>query len=206
MPKVGEKHPNHWSRGPNRDAIIAKMRDGRCARPFLPEEMKRKISASLAGRTPKNLEQIQAIRRGTRRVLECAGCHQPFYPANYQNTAQYCSRECRKKYYVYPWTGKPQPNRRGANHHNWRGGITPENMLIRNSIETKNWRRAVFDRDDYTCQQCGKRGGHLHAHHIKPFAQYPELRFDVANGTTLCVPCHRQTDSYSRPKMKAAAT
>lgn len=81
--------------------------------------------------------------------------------------------------------------RRGTLANNWRGGITPENAKIRASDETKAWRIAVFERDDYTCQVCGDRGGNKHADHIKPFALFPELRFDVSNGRTLCIPCHR---------------
>jgi len=75
----------------------------------------------------------------------------------------------------------------------WKGGITPINQLIRTSAEFKIWRNSVFERDDYTCQQCEKRGGDLNAHHIKSFADYPEQRFDVENGMTLCVKCHRKT-------------
>ena len=69
----------------------------------------------------------------------------------------------------------------------------PENekMAIRNSMEYRDWRKAVYERDGYTCQICGKRGGNLNAHHIKHFAQYPELRMDITNGITLCYDCHR---------------
>ena len=85
---------------------------------------------------------------------------------------------------------------RGQNHHAWKGGITPINTKIRSSREYADWRVAVFQRDDYTCQECGSRGVTLHADHIKPFAYYPELRLVIANGRTLCVPCHKKTDTY----------
>lgn len=65
-----------------------------------------------------------------------------------------------------------------------------ENMRIRNSLEYRNWRDAVFKRDRYTCRVCGQHGGKLNAHHIKHFAQYPELRLEVMNGITLCYDCH----------------
>lgn len=88
---------------------------------------------------------------------------------------------------------------------NWKGGITPINVRIRNSKEYKVWRLNVFERDNYTCIICGYNKGHiLQADHIKPFAYYPELRFDVSNGRTLCKPCHEKTDTYlsksARPK------
>jgi HNH endonuclease/NUMOD3 motif len=87
--------------------------------------------------------------------------------------------------------------RRGENATNWRGGITPKNLIIRHSLEYKLWRQAVFERDSYTCVLCGdNRGGNLQADHIKPFALYPELRLAIDNGRTLCIPCHKLTPSY----------
>jgi len=79
----------------------------------------------------------------------------------------------------------------GANNPNWKGGITPEIQIARNLTAYKRWRTAVFDRDNYTCRRCGDdRGGNLHAHHIKKFADFPELRYEVYNGETLCFDCH----------------
>lgn len=78
----------------------------------------------------------------------------------------------------------------GERNPNWKGGITPENSRIRHSVEYKEWRKKVFERDDYTCQCCGKRGGTLHAHHKQPFCSNKELRLDVENGITLCDKCH----------------
>jgi 5-methylcytosine-specific restriction endonuclease McrA len=90
---------------------------------------------------------------------------------------------------------------KGEKHYNWQGGKTAEAMRVRRSLETRLWREAVFSRDDYTCQECGIRSKsgvrvYLHAHHIKPFADYPELRFDVSNGVTLCKDCHEKTPKY----------
>lgn len=93
--------------------------------------------------------------------------------------------------------GKPRPSITGERSHLWRGGITSTNRQIRNSLAYKNWRRLVFERDGYTCQDCGQVGGRLNADHIKPFAYYPELRFDINNGRTLCEGCHRQTSTFA---------
>jgi hypothetical protein len=80
----------------------------------------------------------------------------------------------------------------GEKHCCWKGGITPINKKIRRSREYKTWRAAVFKRDNWVCGGCNVRGGILHPHHIKPFAAYPDLRFEVGNGKTLCVACHKK--------------
>lgn len=84
-----------------------------------------------------------------------------------------------------------------SNNHNWKGGITPANTKLRNSYEAREWRKFVFKRDDYTCQDCGERGGKLEANHIKRWAEYPELRFEPSNGETLCRDCHKEK-TYAR--------
>ena len=76
------------------------------------------------------------------------------------------------------------------------GTISSENEKARKTKQAKMWRVAVFERDNYTCQFCNERGGKLHADHIKRFADYPELRYELANGRTLCINCHKTTDTY----------
>lgn len=85
------------------------------------------------------------------------------------------------------WLGEKNPN--------WKGGITTENKKIRASDEYKEWRRQVFERDQYQCVNCGKKGN-LHADHIRPFATHKDIRLDINNGRTLCIPCHKATPSY----------
>lgn len=94
---------------------------------------------------------------------------------------------------------------KGEKSHLWKGGVTESHQLIRSSTEYKLWRKSVFERDDYTCIWCGAKNGGgrtviLQADHIKPFALYPELRFAIDNGRTLCRECHRTTETYGRPK------
>ena len=88
------------------------------------------------------------------------------------------------------WLGKERLNMKGKNNPNYKGGITPVNQKIRDSIETRLWREAVFARDNWTCQKYGTREGKLIAHHILNFAEYPELRFAIDNGIILSRKAH----------------
>lgn len=96
--------------------------------------------------------------------------------------------------------GKPNYKVRGANSNFWKGGVSKinrsERANIMGTLEYKNWRRAVFERDNFTCVWCNRKGIYLNADHIKPFAYFPELRFDISNGRTLCVDCHKKTPSW----------
>lgn len=105
-----------------------------------------------------------------------------------------------------PWSdGKHRVDMQGNKHWNWKGGITPQNIRLRGCLEYKLWRTAVFQRDNYTCMWCGARNGNgkkviLNADHIKPWCDYPELRFALDNGRTLCKPCHFKTYKYHGSK------
>lgn len=102
-----------------------------------------------------------------------------------------------------PWNkDKPYEQIRGDKHPNWKGGISPLNKIFRHSVEYKLWRKAVFVRDDYTCVLCTVRSSKgnpvvLNADHIKAFSLFPELRLELSNGRTLCVPCHKKTPNFA---------
>jgi hypothetical protein len=61
-----------------------------------------------------------------------------------------------------------------------------------NDKEYKKWRAQVYKRDNHQCLWigCGVRKK-LNAHHIKTWANFPGLRFDVNNGITLCHQHHK---------------
>lgn len=92
----------------------------------------------------------------------------------------------------------------GADHPNWRGGNHTERKKEMGRAEYRDWRSAVFTRDNFTCQECGVSGVYVEADHIKPWSLYPELRYSVSNGRTLCQPCHRKTDTWGRRALSKA--
>jgi hypothetical protein len=94
------------------------------------------------------------------------------------------------------WLGK-----RGKNTAHWKGGLDFIKN-IRNSLEYKLWRDSIFKKDNWTCWHCLKRGGTLCAHHILSFAEFPELRFAINNGITLCKECHKMIHKNNRYKLQ----
>lgn len=87
---------------------------------------------------------------------------------------------------------KPLFNMRGENHPRWSGGNASMNERLRRRIEYKLWRKAIFVRNNWTCQKCGEKGGKLNVHHLHNFADYPNLQTSIENGITLCKKCHRE--------------
>ncbi len=78
----------------------------------------------------------------------------------------------------------------GSKHWNWKGGVTSITDVIRNSVEYNTWRKEVYKRDYWTCKICDVKQRFPVAHHIKSFKHFPEDRFDIDNGVTLCRSCH----------------
>lgn len=109
---------------------------------------------------------------------------------------------------MIPWSkGKENPYVKGERNPSWKGGVTTENELIRRSGKMYAWRKAVFERDNYTCQECEIKSAKgvkafLHADHIQPFAYFPELRFELSNGRTLCSECHLKTPTWGERAKK----
>ena len=105
-----------------------------------------------------------------------------------------------------------RPFQRGSKHLFWNNGKTERlRDLVKGNKEYKDWRSKIFQRDKWTCTKCGICGGTLHAHHIVPFCSIIETNkisnlaeallcqdlWDINNGITLCVRCHKSTDNYA---------
>lgn len=114
--------------------------------------------------------------RLARKTLVCKFCRKEFTVVKPHYDRMFCSADCANKY---------------KDH-----GKSELADKIRHSKEYSLWRTAVYLRDGHTCQICGQKGGKLNADHIKSFAFYPELRFAIDNGRTLCERCHRATSNF----------
>lgn len=147
------------------------------------QETKRKIGEANRGRIRSEAIKLKMRKPNNRwssfRKSVCS-CGRNLPRGNRAGICWLCSRQ----------------KRSGVNHYNWKGGITPVNKKIRMSSEYKLWRKAVFERDNYTCQKCNVRGVYLEANHDLPFSLFPDLRFEVLNGETLCKSCHSLTPTY----------
>ncbi len=86
----------------------------------------------------------------------------------------FCSRVCWEEWHVR------------ENHVLYEGGQNE-----RMNPDYTVWRKQVLKRDGHHCRVCFTKED-LQAHHIKRFATYPEIRWEVSNGITLCKPCHKQ--------------
>lgn len=176
-------------------------------------------SARGSERRANHATAMKAKGRRSGKLVNCLMCETEFYAMPYaikKGWGKYCSRDCAAAAQRGVPSGRTPPNkgqpmsveqraklsaaatgRTGERSNAWKGGLTAEHTLIRSSSEGKAWTRAVLERDNFTCQECGVRGGPLVADHIKSFAYFPDLRFDLANGRTLCDPCHKLTPNYA---------
>lgn len=100
----------------------------------------------------------------------------------------------RKRSQSDTWRSSPH-FQRGTNHPRYTGGRR-KRAIEYSRYKYKVWRTTIYERDNYTCQDCGKRGGKLNAHHIKPWKQYPSLRYEISNGITLCWDCHKKAHGW----------
>lgn len=142
----------------------------------------------------KECVKKQPTTKMTKVCLFCKSEYQVYRSQVKHRGSLYCDRICRGKHKSLLQVGENNPS--------WRGGVSTENHRLRQSKAFKEWRKAVFERDDYTCQFCGVRGGYLEPDHIKPFAYFKEDRFDIDNGRTLCKPCHKTTETYGHKARK----
>ena len=157
-----------------------------------PTDLGEKISRSKKGSIPWNKGKKGIYTEDTIKKMSSAKKGQIIS----KETREKLSKSHMGKKHTEEFKSKMSERNKKEKNPSWKGGISEVNNTIRHSKEYKLWREAVFARDNYTCIWCGQCGGKLNADHIKPFTLYPELRFAIDNGRTLCVDCHKKTDTY----------
>ena len=87
----------------------------------------------------------------------------------------------------------------GTKNHSYNPNLTDEDRLRRRYYlgggSHRSWSKQTMERDNYTCQICNQHGGKLNAHHLNGWNAFPEQRFDLDNGVTLCTDCHKDFHS-----------
>jgi len=173
---------------------------------YIPsEETRKKISEAGKGRKQSeyNIQRIKETWTGRKHTEESKN---KMRLSKLGKKMKLCSLETRTKLSL---------GQRGEKGSNWKGGLTVLSYSIRNSFKMRQWRSDVFTRDDYTCQECGIRSGNgktvvLNADHINSFASIIsrnniknteeayvcEELWNINNGRTLCIDCHKKTDTY----------
>ena len=153
------------------------------------EETKKKISQTMKGRSPKNLQSLHKLPRNKEWCRKIGLGHKGMRHTD--KTREMISRTKRNP-------------------------LTPLYRAIRECYKYNDWRSSVFSRDNYTCQHCGKKRGEIHADHIKPFSFLSKKEkiktldealscyelWDTKNGRTLCINCHKKTDTWGFRKYK----
>ena len=161
-------------------------------------EQRKKISLCNTGRkqTSETISKRVEKLKGQKRSLE-ARKKMSLAQVGNQKAKGHVRTEEHKRKLRESVLGIKRPQISGAKNPAWKGGTSRNaNEIIRASLEYQIWRRAVFERDNYMCVWCKTTKSPFNADHIKPFALFPELRFAIDNGRTLCVPCHRTTDTW----------
>lgn len=141
---------------------------GRCGKAFKPDKrtIKKYNNDGLCGKCRSRIKYLENVDK-YRKVKSCPLCRKLILK---------CSKYCNSC------------SQLGNRNHQWKE-IT-QNARIYWSAEWRKWREEVLERDNYICQLCGETEGRLHAHHILPKRDYPELIYNVDNGITLCQDCH----------------
>ena len=139
---------------------------------------------------------------------KCLICDNKFEA--YPDQQIYCSVGCANKAQKLQYEIGTRKRKLGSDSPGWKGGRSKLAAKIRGLKKYKYWRSKVYRRDNFTCQKCNKRGYYLNADHIVPFSfilkenniktikqalNCKEL-WDINNGRTLCIKCHKKTDTY----------
>lgn len=154
-----------------------------CSRCLIQKPLSDFYSSKLASDGKlSSCKACEIVRARKTEIKICVNCQKTFNPWKGYVAQIYCSLSCKKSAENKRSVGEKNPN--------WKGGATSEADKFYSSSAWKEVRTAAFKRDDWTCQDCLKRGGRLEANHIKPRSKFPDLKLELTNIETLCKKCH----------------
>jgi hypothetical protein len=164
---------------------------------------RRRLGTKTSDKARKRMSEAQRAisqRKGSYIVKQCAECMaQMEGKKSVINKKKFCGVGCRNS------------ARTGERSWAWKGGITPLTKQIRHCFKSRQWRSDIFARDDFTCVLCGERGGEINADHYPVLfseifqnnkitsleeALICEEFWNINNGRTLCVPCHKAETAF----------
>uniref|UniRef100_A0A6M3M857 Nuclease associated modular domain-containing protein n=1 Tax=viral metagenome TaxID=1070528 RepID=A0A6M3M857_9ZZZZ len=192
----------------------------------LTEKHKKAISKSLKGKMPKNISMIAGWNRGLTketddrlkkvseraRILNIKGIIGMKGRKHTEETKEKMRKNNKTKglwqssEYRRHMSKIHEGKMVGKDNSAYIDGRTPLVQRVRHCRKYKEWIKSVFEKDDYTCQDCRKRGIKLVAHHRKSFSRiWTENKIEtykqaldckelwnIDNGKTLCIDCHRR--------------
>lgn len=180
-------------------AILDKHKIARTRPPVTKEQLKKLHDGHMRARhMGMGAGEQHPSWRGGKKTYACSVCGTLIQRApSSVGEHTICSKECQRVFNL---------SRQGEKAGGWKGGLTPLQKLIRNSMRYKAWRLAVYERDGFACQDCIGRGGDLNAHHLEQMsdlltmykiktmadAEMCKALWDVDNGLTVCVRCHQK--------------
>jgi len=85
---------------------------------------------------------------------------------------------------------------------NWNPNLTAEERAERkenrnNDPEFVKWSIKIKERDNFKCVIPGCNNHDLESHHLDNWNDFPDKRYDLDNGVTLCLEHHKSANGYS---------
>lgn len=163
----------------------------------LSDETRAKISASLTGKNNPMFGKIHSKEVRTKMGASLTDKNNHFYGKKHSKKAK-MKMSISTSGENNPMFGKHHTKEtlmkmRGENNPNWNPNLTDEEREIkRNTLEYNTWVRAVKETNNFTCVKCNTCEGELISHHLFAYWKYPEARFIIGNGVTLCKSCYNK--------------
>lgn len=204
--KISKAMRRQWKEGKRESSMLGKHHSKETKKKMRKARLKRKKQLGYIN-SPETRKRISEVQRGkkiseeTKRKLSIAlkGKKKPPFTEEHRRKLSEALK------------GKLQPWHAGNKCYFWKGGVSELSKRIKTSFKYKKWRETIFQRDDWVCQKCGRKGGiTLHPHHKRSFTSILEENniktledalsckelWDINNGITLCDSCHKETETY----------